>query len=52
MSQARMKICKRDGTSYLIKGGKLMYAVGIEVSKGKSTVSIITTEGEVIEEPF
>lgn len=29
-----------------------MYAVGIDVSKGKSTVSIITTEGEVIEEPF
>lgn len=29
-----------------------MYAVGIDVSKGKSTISIITTEGEVIEEPF
>lgn len=29
-----------------------MYAVGIDVSKGKSTVSIITLEGEVIEEPF
>ena len=29
-----------------------MYAVGIDISKGKSTVSIITTEGEVIEMPF
>lgn len=29
-----------------------MYAVGIDVSKGKSTVAIITTEGEVIEKPF
>lgn len=29
-----------------------MYAVGIDVSKGKSTISIVTTEGEVIEEPF
>ena len=29
-----------------------MYAVGIDVSKGKSTIAIVTTEGEVIEEPF
>ncbi len=29
-----------------------MYAVGIDVSKGKSTISVMTTEGEVIEEPF
>lgn len=29
-----------------------MYAVGIDVSKGKSTISIVTTEGEVIERPF
>lgn len=29
-----------------------MYAVGIDVSKGKSTISIITTDGEIIEEPF
>ena len=29
-----------------------MYAVGIDVSKGKSTVAIISTTGEVIEEPF
>lgn len=29
-----------------------MYAVGIDVSKGKSTIAIITTEGEIIEEPF
>lgn len=33
-------------------GGKKMYAVGIDISKGKSTVSILTTEGEVIEKPF
>ena len=29
-----------------------MYAVGIDVSKGKSTISIITLDGEIIEEPF
>ena len=29
-----------------------MYAVGIDVSKGKSTISIITTEGELVEKPF
>ena len=29
-----------------------MYAVGIDISKGKSTISIITTEGEIIEKPF
>ncbi len=29
-----------------------MYAVGIDVSKRKSTVSIITLEGEIIESPF
>ena len=29
-----------------------MYAVGIDISKGKSTISIITIHGEVIEEPF
>lgn len=29
-----------------------MYAVGVDVSKGKSTISIITIHGEVIEEPF
>lgn len=29
-----------------------MYAVGIDVSKGKSMISIVTTEGEVIEKPF
>ena len=28
------------------------YGVGIDVSKGKSTVSILSVEGEVIEEPF
>ena len=29
-----------------------MYAVRIDVSKGKSTISIITLDGEIIEEPF
>lgn len=29
-----------------------MYAVGIDISKGKSTISIITLNGEVSEEPF
>lgn len=29
-----------------------MYAVGIDVSKGKSTVAIVTTEGKMIEKPF
>ena len=29
-----------------------MYAVGIDVSKGKSTIAIITLDGEVIEKPF
>lgn len=29
-----------------------MYAVGIDVSKGKSTVAIITTDGTIIEKPF
>lgn len=29
-----------------------MYSIGIDVSKGKSTVAIITIEGEVISEPF
>ena len=26
--------------------------VGIDVSKGKSTVSVLSVEGEIIEEPF
>lgn len=30
----------------------MKYGVGIDVSKGKSTVSILSFEGEVIEEPF
>ncbi len=29
-----------------------MYAVGIDVSKGKSMISIVTIEGEIIENPF
>lgn len=30
----------------------MKYGVGIDVSKGKSTVSILSMEGEIIEEPF
>ena len=30
----------------------MKYGVGIDVSKGKSTVSILSIEGEVIEMPF
>lgn len=29
-----------------------MYAVGIDISKGKSTIAIISIDGEVIENPF
>ena len=29
-----------------------MYAIGADVSKGKSTISIVTTEGEIIEKAF
>ena len=30
----------------------MKYGVGIDISKGKSTVSILSIEGEIIEEPF
>ena len=30
----------------------MKYGVGIDVSKGKSTIAILSVEGEVIEEPF
>ena len=30
----------------------MKYGVGIDVSKGKSTISILSIEGEVIEMPF
>ena len=30
----------------------MKYGVGIDVSKGKSTVAILSVEGEIIEEPF
>ena len=30
----------------------MKYGVGIDVSKGKSTVSVLSVEGEIIEEPF
>ena len=30
----------------------MFYSVGIDVSMGKSTIAIISTDGEVISEPF
>lgn len=30
----------------------MKYGVGIDISKGKSTVAILSVEGEIIEEPF
>lgn len=30
----------------------MKYGVGIDISKGKNTVVILSTVGEVIEEPF
>ena len=29
-----------------------MYAVGIDISKGKSTVAIVSLDGQIIEKPF
>lgn len=31
---------------------KMKYGVGIDISKGKITVAILSVEGEIIEEPF
>ena len=31
---------------------KMKYGVGVDVSKGKSTIAIMSVEGEIIEEPF
>ena len=30
----------------------MKYGVGIDVSKGKSTIAILSTDGEIIKEPF
>ena len=30
----------------------MKYGVGIDISKGKSTIAILSIEGEVIKEPF
>ena len=30
----------------------MKYGVGIDISKGKSTIAILSVAGEVIEEPF
>ena len=50
-----MKICRRVGANHnkkIERKKKMKYGVGIDVSKGKSTVAILSTEGEIIEEPF
>lgn len=30
----------------------MKYGVGVDVSKGKSTIAIMSVEGKIIEEPF
>ena len=30
----------------------MKYGVGIDISKGKSTIAVLSIEGEIIEEPF
>ena len=30
----------------------MKYGVGIDTSKGKSTIAVLSIEGEIIEEPF
>jgi transposase len=55
VSRTKMRICRRVGTSHSIKEErkkKMKYGVGIDVSKGKSTVAIISVVGEVVEETF
>ena len=50
-----MKICRGVGTNRNLinrKEDKMKYGVGIDISKGKSTIAIISVGGEVIEEPF
>lgn len=50
-----MKICRGVGTNRNLKNRKekkMKYGVGIDISKGKSTIAIISVVGEVIEEPF
>lgn len=50
-----MRVCRSVGTSHNIKNRKeieMKYGVGIDISKGKSTVAILSVVGEVIEEPF
>ena len=55
VSRAKMKICRGVGTNHNKKNRKekkMKYGVGIDISKGKSTVAILSVVGEVIEEPF
>ena len=50
-----MRVCRSVGTSHNINNRKeieMKYGVGIDISKGKSTVAILSVVGEVIEEPF
>ncbi len=50
-----MRLCRRVGANHnktKMEGEKMKYGVGIDVSKGKSTIAILSVEGEIIEEPF
>ena len=50
-----MKMCRGVGTNHNLKNRKekkMKYGVGIDISKGKSTIAIISVVGEVIEESF
>lgn len=54
VSSAKMNICQRDGTNQKSYERRITmkYGVGIDVSKGKSTIAILSTDGEIIKEPF
>lgn len=41
-----------DAVTNTYKGGSRMISVGIDVSKGKSTICILKPYGEIIKEPF
>ena len=42
----------RSQSNLLIKGGYLMLAVGIDVSKSKSTAAILKSDGTILAKPF
>ena len=47
-----MRVCKRVEPIKKERKIFMKYGVGIDVSKGKSTISMLSIAGEVIEEPF